>query len=453
MLVMFEVNPQLRPRQIQVKGLPEGVPLPNQLILGKKVCLVQAVRVNKKLGGNTTIACSTNLAGAFALTNACHLHVNTQNRKWTLGPVLGIYADHVKAAGRPFGEQTNMFEELTTYGMKLGVHVILLSPGANPAVRYDTASRTWVGVPKLKPDIVIRRSGRFSKATAVKARIDLSRFQKFGKLHTLPRQTSNKWNLYRLLAKNPLLQSHLPKTTLCTSGEGLYQEVLSRGDVYIKPPGGAQGVSIYRLRRDGAQIRAQWERRIVPRETERLTNVFDTGTRQVQKMIRSVAECKTFWKSTRLRQVIVQNTVLLPNEEGLRFDFRWLVLSSDNPTVVARVARLGKKQGITTNIHTGGTARPAEEMVKRAVGSERSQDLLDQMDEIAKEVVNTLSRQFGSFAELGIDMALTASGEIFIFEVNPTPGRRMLRQLSPGIRRLSLQSLLEYAVRATGYGT
>lgn len=450
MLVSLDVSSQLNGRMIQVEGIDVDVKLPSRLVLGNQACIVQAVR-GRQSKETARIRLSKAVANAYGLPEHSSLHLKVQQNWWRLGPVLGFYADNVNSEDRPYGEQTRMFEELTAYGTDLGVYVIVLSPLEPFKARYNQESNKW-DTSHMEPDVVIRRSGGFSNGAAKKAREDLSMYQRLGKLHTLPRSMSNKWNLYQVLETDKNIARHLPRTTLCTSGYQLYGEVLQRRDVYLKPTGGAQGVSIYHFQRMRQLTSVEWEKRILPRRTERLTNTFEPRTRTKRLVLRSPQEFQKFWKSTRMARAIVQDTVILPIHDNLRCDFRWLVHSSDEPIIIARVARLGARNSITTNIHTGGMARSAEAVLAGIIGAKKHEELLQRMDETAIQLVRTLAGKFGPFAELGIDMAVTNDGQIYIFEINPTPGRRMLRHLSTGIRRLSLDSLLEYAVKATTYG-
>lgn len=366
-------------------------------------------------------------------------------------PVLGLYVEGIHSGDRPFGEQTRMFQDLTTYGDELGVHVLVLTPGdygTNRGIRYKSDTQRWVYQHPIQPDIVLRRTGMFPKLTAATATRELKRLKALGKLHTLPRMSSNKWSFYELLRRVPQLRSYLPKTSLCESGRELYDMLRSRPDVYVKPLGGTRGVSIYRLKRNGDTVHASWERRVVPRKQDQTSKEFKPETRVEEQYISSLNECLAFWTRTGLRRAIVQDTIHLPKKDDAPYDFRWLMGPSDKPSVVGRVARMGQPKAITTNIHTGGTSVSAQEMIEELVGRNESDRTLRRMDDVAKRVVTTLAKKYGPFAEVGIDLALTEDGDIYIFEMNPTPGRRMLRSLDPGLHRLSLETLLEYVIRA-----
>lgn len=453
MRVSIAVSSVLSGREVELQGFGADTERPSRLTFGGKAVDISSARLKRGKTG-PRLAVSSAVGNAFNLPKECELHVNVLADRWQIGPVLGLYVDKVDKPLRPFGEQTRMFEEMTTYGQALGVYVVVLTPGdvtRNTASRFDAPMGTWTECANLHPNLVLRRSGTFSPGHTAQAEADLKLLQQQGKLHTLPRTSSNKWTLYQVLTQSAEFQDRLPKTMLCRNGRELYQFVRDRQDVYLKPPGGAQGVSIYHLRRNGNVVVASWERRMVPRKTERESDVFLPETRVLERTLATEAACIDFWREIKLKRAIVQDTVKLPRKDGSPYDFRWLVHSSDHPTVLARVARIGKPQAITTNIHTGGVAVPAETMVARTVGKDQSESVISQMDDVAKDVVRAFAHKYGPFAELGVDLALTEAGGIYIFEVNPTPGRRMLRELGEGTRRLSLESLLEYAIRATGH--
>ncbi|MFB5191509.1 YheC/YheD family protein [Alicyclobacillus fastidiosus] len=454
MRMSVEIAPNLRGNQIQVSGFG-GQTLPNKLLFGGRMTTVKCTRRTSQ-AKTSAVYVSTALASAlFGVQQGFKLHVQSRGGVWKLGPVVGLYVDRVDTTDRQFGEQTRMFEELSTYGQALGAFIAVQTPGdvgAKSAQVYNGAAKKWMVVNSLTPDLVLRRTGTFHKSRAQLARRELQQLMVRGRLHTLPQQCSNKWMLYQVLRSTSELRGHLPTSTLCTNGTQLFQEVMARSDVYVKPPGGSQGVSVYHMKRKGAAIQVSFERRVVPRRTERYTKVFEPRTNVETLLIRTPQECAAFWKRTRLARAVVQDTIELPKSDGKPYDFRWLVQSSDQPTVVARVARVGQSGAVTTNIHTGGAAHAAEDLVQKVVGKDGAKDKIAKMDELASAVVKTLATRYGPFAELGVDLALTPDGRIFIFEVNPTPGRRMLRMLSPDTRRLSLESLLEYAIRATGFG-
>jgi len=370
----------------------------------------------------------------------------------TFRPRLGVYASLEANPNRPFGEQTKMFEDLTEIGYHRGVDVVVLCPGyrsSGQAWRFFRASKRWTLQRVPMPDVVLRRSGTFRAPIEV-VNADLKYFERQHRLHSLPRSCSNKWTFYQDMTGDPALRSYFPKTTVASSGREILQFLKGHPDIYVKPLNGAQGVSIYRIVQSGNRITVSRERRLAPRATERKSHLFNAETRIEDREFVNSGDFLQDWQHTKLRRVLVQETVKLPRtRDGRPFDFRWLIQYVKQVKVVARVARVGGPHSITTNIHTGGQAMPAEQVLESA-GWERVSETIGKLDSAALAVADRLRLKHGPFAEVGIDLALYPNGDVAVFEANPTPGRRMLRSLPGNVRALSLRFLIEYAIRATG---
>jgi glutathione synthase/RimK-type ligase-like ATP-grasp enzyme len=365
-------------------------------------------------------------------------------------PRLGIYADLYPGKRHLFGDQTRMFADLVRYGEESGVEVAVLSPGYRRTElgwRCDTETGLWRRERVPLPDVVLRRSGRFFCASPELAAEDLDYFKAQGVLCTLPRRCSNKWAFYRMMSKSPRLRPHLPTTQRVESPVDILRFLSDHGDIYIKPVNGMRGESVHRLYlRNDTPVLA-WEERIVSDDCRSGKGSRWTTT-VVEREFNSPPAFAAFWQALPLRRCVVQETVPLPTTpEGRPFDFRWLVQMTDQWRVVARVARIGERRAVTTNIHTGAAALPAEEAAGHCDGRSAA-DLIAELDEVALAVADHLQCLHGPFAEVGIDLAVRPSGDIAIFEVNPTPGRRMLRSLPGNVREMSLRSLIEYAMRA-----
>lgn len=362
---------------------------------------------------------------------------------------LGLYADLMPSPDRPFGEQTTMFREICELGETRGVRVFVLPPGyARNRQGFAFIDDGWVKQEVLLPDVVLRRSGTFLTSHLKDAEVDLRFFRQSRHLHTLPRICGNKWVVLSLFQQNPQLRSHVPETAVADSPKQVQDLLHKMRDVYVKPLTGAQGVSVYRLTENLSSIRVRYERRKVSRQTERLTQTFNPETILVDKTYAPGPSFISFWESVGLKKCLVQETVSLPALSGGRpFDFRWLVQYVEGPLIAARVARVGVPHAVTTNIHTGGMAINALDALKQA-GFDNPQKLITKLDDVAISVAKSLSSRYGRYAEVGVDLACKRDGSVVVFEVNPTPGRRMLRSLGTSTRQLSLEWLIEYAIKA-----
>jgi glutathione synthase/RimK-type ligase-like ATP-grasp enzyme len=355
--------------------------------------------------------------------------------------------------------------DLAKIGAEIGIEVVVFVPGSlktGRGYRFDQRKNAFVKADVSIPDVMYRRSGGFGKAEQVASK-ELSHLQALGILFTLPRLCCNKWYLYRLFKKDVRLRPHLPQTYVARSAKEVFQTLVKRRDVYVKPLCRSRGDSIYHIEFGSHQGRISWQ------EVEVADQVFRKNLRGAEFSRRtssaglqrtSVREfhfdsenefCR-FWRGTGLRRCIVQDAVPLPRTaKGEPMDFRWLVQSTNQgPVITARVARLGLPDAVTTNIHTGGRAMDAKEALKLAK-FEQTEEILRSLDAVAESVYHRLHKSYGEFGEIGIDLAVGSDKRVVLFEVNPTPGRRMLRSISKETREMSLTRLLEYASFRAGF--
>jgi hypothetical protein len=389
---------------------------------------------------------SPELRRALRLPPRLSLHCRSEGDHWILGPCLAVYT----RAGRGralFDSQTQLFADLVKLGAEHGVDVVVLTPGYGDTElgwRYDANRREWWRERLPMPDVVLRRSAAFTGKDAGKASADLALFESLGRLHTLSTIHGDKWYVYQELIQCSALRSLLPETYYASSPAELFQAACSLRDVYVKPPGRARGASVYHLVNRGNE----WE------VTYQSLRNADGRTRLavLRRRLTGPSEFHRFWQSQKLNPCIVQQTIPLARlASGQPFDFRWLVQFNPEPTVVARIARIGGVHTVTTNLHTGGRPVLAEELLTELGWSDQV-SLLTRCDDAALAIARWLQERFGPFAELGIDLAISDAHEVYLLEVNPTPGRRMLRLVGGDAREISLRNLLEYAISAAGFG-
>ncbi|MCF8564835.1 YheC/YheD family protein [Alicyclobacillus tolerans] len=410
-----------------------------------------AYRPNRRVrGANPKVERKPGTQPVNELPPGSPLKAGSEGHAVTRPVCLGLYANLEDSPTRPFGEQTLLFVDLVRLGQDKGVDVVVLTPGfrrSGEGWTYRVRDKSWQVARTRLPDVVLRRSGTFRMRFLPDVRNDLQWLRELGKLHSLPRICGNKWELYRVLRGEETLSGKLPVTTLADSAADVYREVLARKDVYVKPLNGAQGVQIYRLFINGNRMTATWQDRPFPVNLAQHA-VFQTEVRE--RAFGSFQDFQKFWSSTKLKRCLVQDTVsLLRTGDERPFDFRWLVQRCGDWRVMARVARIGNPKSVTTNIHTGGQAVEARAALEK-IGWKNPDATIAQIDEVALAVAKRLETRYGPYAEVGIDLALTTGGGITVFEANPTPGRRMLRSLSGDVREMSLQCLVEYAIKAVG---
>lgn len=367
-----------------------------------------------------------------------------------LGPVLAVYA--LPFAGkRPFGPQTALFAELAAICRGYGASFMVLTPGSLFFERQETVGAhllpngSWQQTVLPWPDFVWRRSTVRPPKLARQLDTDERILREHVINGALLRTDSEKWQIYRELLDCDDVRPHLPATMLVQQVDDVLRAARQWHDVYIKPARGTQGQQIVRLLARGANydIRAQKSARKTPRSA--LLQASEQMTHQ-------------FFQSHlhRSETYIVQETVpLLKTAAGHPFDVRYLIQARPDapPVCTATIIKVGASDAVTTNLHTGGQAYLPEQIegLLRSADRRRLRAGLQAGEQLAKAAFEHLSASRTGLAEMGIDVAIDVDGEAKLLEVNPCPGRRMLRQVSPSLRRLSLVRVVEYAVFCTGF--
>ncbi|MCY0876402.1 MAG: YheC/YheD family protein [Firmicutes bacterium] len=378
------------------------------------------------------------------------LRVDRRQRHIRLGPVIAVYA--IPFTGkRPFGPQTALFAELSDICRKEGAHFIVLTPGSLHWDRRETVAYhrlpdgSWRMTVSPWPDYVWRR------ATLRPARLadQLDRDESILRDHVingaLLRAESEKWQIYRELSEHADLRTFLPATVLVEQVEDVLRAARQWRDVYVKPARGTQGQQIVRLLTRGSSYDI------------RMNSSQGKSGKGVVRLTNEEAAHKFFTSRLRRREAyIVQETVaLLKTAQGQPFDVRFLIQARPgaSPVCTATVVKLGSPEAVTTNLHTGGQALLPSALESRLAVADRKRFLagLKQGEKLAMTAFRHLSATRVGLTEMGMDVAIDVDGNAKLLEVNPCPGRRMLREINPGLRRLSLLRVVEYAVFCTGF--
>ncbi|TCP58936.1 YheC/D-like protein [Tumebacillus sp. BK434] len=380
------------------------------------------------------------------------ISVKAVNGELRFGPFVGLYALPAKTPGKPFGELTALFQDMMPLAEQAGVSVFVFVPGEInwgdgivSCYVYKPREKHWVRTKRPLPDLVMPKIMGQPPQWRDLIRRDLLQIAKQVPYGNFSNATGHKWEVHLTLEQNEATRRFLPETILVRTPRDVDDLLERHRIVYLKPSYGTQGKRIYRLslpgQGQGVRIQYMQNGRTLHR---RLQRPGSTWQRFLQQRF-----CAG-------RAYLAQQGIDLLADRGVRpVDFRWL-MQKDGANVwhvTARIARVGGSGSITTNLHTGGRAVLADDLLQSngfADAAVRSK-LLDSLDEAAHSICRVLEAKAGRIGELGIDFGVTAEGRIYLIEVNPRPGRQMLKQTSPGVRALSLLRNLEYAKYTTGF--
>ncbi|MCC3379574.1 YheC/YheD family protein [Paenibacillus farraposensis] len=216
---------------------------------------------------------------------------------------------------------------------------------------------------------------------------------------------------YREMQEHPVLRFHLPETNWISKAR-TFRMLDEYRTVYIKPNYGSGGTGVIRAKKLGRryEIRCGSNRRIV-------------RSHAVRKAIR------TYRRSH--RRYLVQQGLRLAKYQGSIFDVRVYMQKPESEWVISGMTgRVAAPRKVVTNYRKGGHAAPLSKVLLKVFENDRTKmkETLDQIIELSKMVADTIDKNY-PYRELGIDLAIEKSGQIWIIEANPHPGHKLFKQL------------------------
>lgn len=363
------------------------------------------------------------------------------------GPFVAAYAIFSERLKDPFFANTRVFQDMTKLANDLHVPFYVISAGGLDhenkmalSWMFDPRNGYWRQRPCPWPDFFIRKNSS-TPAKWKKVVQQEAAWLEMDQGEMLSRNIGSKWDVYRTLLDEPGLTAFLPSTDRIQTVRDIFRMLKRFPVVYIKPIWGMQGKHVYRVKR---------------KPIGKMQMEFQVAD-QIRSLQLTVAKSRDWMNRRFVGQsgyLVQQGIDLIVDENGRAADFRWLVQKNGEGmwSVTARVARVARKGGLTTNVSTGGDVVDASDFLRLA--GFRADELakkIQQMDDLSLQVVNQLENKVGSMGELGIDFGLDKTGHPWVIEVNPRPGRKMLKMLDQKLRELSLRRPLEYAKYTVGF--
>jgi hypothetical protein len=321
-----------------------------------------------------------------------------------LGPLVGILT--FRSGRRPFGPHTPLVRAVARRADAAGVVAYVFRPddihwtdGTVQASYRQTG--VWRRGRFPLPDVVYDRIS----CRAHEARPEVARVRSALKAQLpgryFPPGFLNKLAVHSILAESAGLSQHLPATAPCTQ-EAVAGMLNRYRQVYIKPDDGSRGRGILRLaRRAGPGIEYRY--------------AGGGGGHS-----RSLADFLVHrGKVLRSRPHLVQQGIVTATFGRRPFDVR-VLLQRDGANrwrITRSYARVAKRGRVVANVSRGGEALGLARVVRRRW-------VRKSVRMVARRVPPVLERALGGpLGELGVDLAVTRDGRVFILEVNAKPYR------------------------------
>ncbi|ARU62562.1 hypothetical protein CBW65_17520 [Tumebacillus avium] len=408
-----------------VMALPRGylkdlslAPGDHRLFFGAKQALIK-LRPSEK-GAADTAFLSGELLRELHLPTGIKLMLHKTGDGLRFGFLLGILANVKTANGQLTGQQKQVFKNLldAAAGEKMYGYVFSVAD-------IDWEERTVTGyrlegkagwakrrlpLPDAVYDQIISRA-YINKSDVAEAREKLKGL--LGKRFFNPGYF-DKWQVHQWLHGDRRTMEHVPDAVCFESVEQAAPFLYQHPDVYLKPVHGSLGIGIIRARRrpDGRvfyQIKKQ-----------------DGSLRQEYAGSVSVF-LKKFQKRLKNGPYLLQRTLRLKSWQGRPFDIR-ILLQKDGAGVWNRTkmfCRIAQQGQITSNLSTGGDALAVKQLLQEMYDDKKVRRIMQQLRDISDAVPQVIEQEnSGTIGELGLDLGLDESGNIWVIEVNAKPWKK-----------------------------
>lgn len=315
-----------------------------------------------------------------------------------------------------FGIQTYYYEDIVKYSDIDERRLFFFSPtewelGSEGGIGYQFVDGVWTKVKGSIPDVIYDRAS--SKVEEQKKIIEA--FRSFLKVSN--KTILNPFALAELLNDKVKFHKFLESHQIPTLGTYSIEVLKDHGwldtcrfsKVYVKPVFGSKGDGIYVIEKKESGF-AQYDKMGYEKS-------FDSYADLLIHLESKIDNEDMYF---------VQEAAMIQSYEGAPFDIRVLVQNyGDSYEVTGKAVRIGQKKSMTSNLNSGGSALPVEEMAEFFVEqySYSVEDLQCDIDQLCLTCTDLLRNKIGEFCEIGFDILVTKDKGPIIIEANAKPTR------------------------------
>jgi glutathione synthase/RimK-type ligase-like ATP-grasp enzyme len=217
----------------------------------------------------------------------------------------------------------------------------------------------------------------------------------------------NKWQMYQWFSNDNVLNPHIPYTSLYHSPQDIFDMLKKFQKFYLKPVSGLRGRGIVRIGMEN--------RLLIFKYHENLENY--------QIAMENSSKAREYIQKRFVQgKYLIQQAVDLLEHQGGVIDFRCVVQKNQSNAWVcmAIIGRAGGKDSIVSNISSGGSAFPAEELLRKVLATSEKgiADLKQKIATLARNVCNTLDEYGINCGTLGLDIGVDKEGRLWLIEIN-----------------------------------
>ncbi|MEF2243430.1 YheC/YheD family endospore coat-associated protein [Paenibacillus sp. IITD108] len=339
-----------------------------------------------------------------------------------IGPLVGILTDTLRPGeSYPFGLRASLVKQIIRVGEKRAFIFGFTPNDIN--WRQQTVNGFflnpqggWTRKVVPLPDVVYNRLPNRRAEASTSLRAFRERFVN----HSIPFfnwSFLNKSDVYRLLDNDPEALVHLPESINNPTPATIKEMLEKHQFIYYKPTGGSLGIGIYRLTYQPGRGYFARFRRNNQNVLMRFKN-FGSLMRMLQAR-----------HGSKLENYVVQQGIRLIEMDKCPIDFRFhMHKNGRNEWVPAGIgAKKAGRGSVTTHVKSGGSLLTPMHALHRTFG-DKADEVLERAKQVSIKLSEAIERNYPHrLGELGLDIGIDNTGEIWMFEANAKPGRSIFK--------------------------
>jgi glutathione synthase/RimK-type ligase-like ATP-grasp enzyme len=379
------------------------------------------------------------LAKQLGIPEQCALHLSYHpyTQELRIGPVFAVLVSGLSKANPPFSVFNTFCQEVLHFARHRHVFAYIttlkeLFKAEGTVKGWTFTNNGWKKIECPYPQVVYNRiSSR--KIENTNTYTEIKKRMSEQKVHLFNQTFLNKWEVCVKLKEDRELLPHLPRTHMF--GPLTLKSMIEQFSVvFIKPIHGSLGRGIYRVSRTINGFESQ----------------YTTPNGQIQKHFNRLSELYSYLgKRVRAKNYIIQQGIPMLHKNGRAIDFRALMQKNGTGEwgVTSMVARIGPENRFVSNIARGGELNKVLPTLNRCnIANPKNVRL--QLLRVAKKSCDVIEESYkNKFGELGVDLAITRSGKVYILEINSKPSKTEDSvQMTQSKGRPSVHRLLDYTL-------
>lgn len=360
--------------------------------------------------------------------------------------VLGIM---VCSVNKNLFHEKGYYKYLQILGKKKNILVYVFYPDSInwdktfvEGYQFSFSKQKWENNRYPLPNFIYDRCFYSSSKKYLKYKPYIERIKQNRGISFLGHGLKGKWDVYEILAKNPLYSEHLPKTERYRNSTQLLIWLKS-SPIILKPTGGSHGAGVIKIFKENNSFH------IIGRDyyNQKISLKFQDKQKFIGWVNQFIGR----------RRFIIQQYLDLCTSKEQPYDVRVLVQKDQHGAwdITGMSVRLGDKDNITSNLHGGGSVEQLASFLKKEYDEKKTNKIINEINRLALSIPPFLESNHGNLFELGIDIGVDRQGEIWIIEINSKPGRKvfsLLKDKEKTIRALSNPILYtEYLINTGNY--